>query len=205
MLCGRHGVPAAASWWVVAVSLLCFVGASPRFLCCLNKGQQKGKLIEDAGKVVEVTYCKWDERGRESCWYMMWKVGELLFFFSKWQHEGSQTAWRRWKNFKRKEKDAGFSSRSSGRKELRYTDVLFFFLFAIELITLKWVSVWHESNCHVVCLCPSGGGHHHPQLWDHVYDPRFPSQSRLPAPDHSRPGENSSSLLIGKNWPSSKV
>lgn len=153
MLCGRHCVPAAASGCVVAVSLLCFVGASPRFLCCLNKGQQKGKLIEDAGKVVEVTYCKRDERGRESCWYMMWKLGELLFFFSKWQHEGSQTAWRRWKNFKRKEKDAGFSSRSSGRKELRYTDVvLLFFLFAIELFTLKWVSIWHESNCHVVSL-----------------------------------------------------
>uniref|UniRef100_A0A669E275 Kinesin-like protein n=1 Tax=Oreochromis niloticus TaxID=8128 RepID=A0A669E275_ORENI len=66
MLCGRHCVPAAASRCVVAVSLLCFVGASPRFLCCLNKGQQKGKLIEDAGKVVEVTYCKRDERGRES-------------------------------------------------------------------------------------------------------------------------------------------
>ncbi|XP_039875211.1 kinesin-like protein KIF2A isoform X5 [Simochromis diagramma] len=58
MLCGRHCVPAAASWCVVAVSLLCFVGASPRFLCCLNKGQQKGKLIEDAGKVVEVTYSR---------------------------------------------------------------------------------------------------------------------------------------------------
>uniref|UniRef100_A0A668UZM5 Kinesin motor domain-containing protein n=1 Tax=Oreochromis aureus TaxID=47969 RepID=A0A668UZM5_OREAU len=58
MFCGRHCVPAATSWCVVAVSLLCFVGASPRFLCCLNKGQQKGKLIEDAGKVVEVTYSR---------------------------------------------------------------------------------------------------------------------------------------------------
>lgn len=73
-------MPAAASGCVVAVSLLCFVGASPRFLCCLNKGQQKGKLIEDAGKVVEVTYCKRDERGRESLLIHDVKAGRITVF-----------------------------------------------------------------------------------------------------------------------------